>query len=677
MAPLAAANLRAQSQITLTVEDSHGAAIGDAQISDSSGHLLAHSDNQGVAAFACPTPCRVRISAAGFEPQAATPTGAATISLLPASTVEQVTVTAYRAPLGVLESPVTTRLLTQTALQRQPRHHPRRADAPASRRGDSFAAPVRSSPIPPRRESACAASVPPLPAARSSPKTMSRSMIRSAAGFTGRSSPSSPFKPSKLVRGGASDLYGSSAIGGVVNMIPMQPSPNFARSTSSYGGEGTYDNSLLAPGQARPVGSPGRRRPHRHRRLHPGERHRSAAPSTSASNVHSQNALLLGRPRSQDPLAFRRATAIQRARATTELPTRPTARASCATPPAQIGKLRTAPRSLCVSTAPTSATARPFRAFRTRPTPATPACTYRCGESPSKFSCVPDNELGAAAHWSQPFGAGLLARRRSRRARCPRLGSRADLRRNSAAHQSRRPSARLRPPTLKPCGSTRPGRSTASAPHGLVPELTTATKRNGTAQPGFLRPLSRRNDADASSIRASVSRASCRRTGHSLHRGSAPSARPRPASYIAPRRSATSSPCPTAICSASAPPDGRQASPRAALGQYPLQLLPHPGQPPHRRAHYQSQLVAHPAHARESRPDRKPRRLHRFRARSALLARRSTAATSTPTPSSRAALRISAIGFPRSRATWPRSICAHPARVSEPQLAKPPQRPPV
>ena len=36
------------------------------------------------------------------------------------------------------------------------------------------------------------------------------------------------------------------------------------------------------------------------------------------------------------------------------------------------------------------------------------ACTYRCGETPSKFSYVPDNELGAAAHWSQPIGAGLL-----------------------------------------------------------------------------------------------------------------------------------------------------------------------------------------------------------------------------------------------------------------------------
>src|SRR5208337_3559965 len=36
------------------------------------------------------------------------------------------------------------------------------------------------------------------------------------------------------------------------------------------------------------------------------------------------------------------------------------------------------------------------------------ACSYRCGETPTRFTLIPDNELGAAAHWSQPLGAGLL-----------------------------------------------------------------------------------------------------------------------------------------------------------------------------------------------------------------------------------------------------------------------------
>ena len=63
------------------------------------------------------------------------------------------------------------------------------ASFPAS----SFSAvPARSWPIPLRKASAFALSVPPPPAAPSLPRTMCRSMIRSADGFTGRSSPSSP-----------------------------------------------------------------------------------------------------------------------------------------------------------------------------------------------------------------------------------------------------------------------------------------------------------------------------------------------------------------------------------------------------------------------------------------------------------------------------------------------------
>ena len=49
----------------------------------------------------------------------------------------------------------------------------------------------------------------------------------------------------EVVRGGASDLYGSSAIGGVVNVVPMRPTSRLAEVRSSYGGLGTYDTSAL------------------------------------------------------------------------------------------------------------------------------------------------------------------------------------------------------------------------------------------------------------------------------------------------------------------------------------------------------------------------------------------------------------------------------------------------
>jgi len=37
-----------------------------------------------------------------------------------------------------------------------------------------------------------------------------------------------------------------------------------------------------------------------------------------------------------------------------------------------------------------------------------PTCSYRCGEIPTRYGQIPDNELGAAALWTQPVGAGLL-----------------------------------------------------------------------------------------------------------------------------------------------------------------------------------------------------------------------------------------------------------------------------
>ncbi|HET7347590.1 MAG TPA: TonB-dependent receptor, partial [Acidobacteriaceae bacterium] len=40
--------------------------------------------------------------------------------------------------------------------------------------------------------------------------------------------------------------------------------------------------------------------------------------------------------------------------------------------------------------------------------PANPSCTFRCGENPTRFTRVPDNELGGAAHWNQPIGAEFL-----------------------------------------------------------------------------------------------------------------------------------------------------------------------------------------------------------------------------------------------------------------------------
>ena len=49
----------------------------------------------------------------------------------------------------------------------------------------------------------------------------------------------------ELVRGGGSDLYGSSAIGGVISIVPVKPDTNRLQLSTSYGSEQTTDNSLL------------------------------------------------------------------------------------------------------------------------------------------------------------------------------------------------------------------------------------------------------------------------------------------------------------------------------------------------------------------------------------------------------------------------------------------------
>ena len=43
----------------------------------------------------------------------------------------------------------------------------------------------------------------------------------------------------ELVRGGASDLYGSSAIGGVISIVPVRPDANRFQLSTSYGSEAT------------------------------------------------------------------------------------------------------------------------------------------------------------------------------------------------------------------------------------------------------------------------------------------------------------------------------------------------------------------------------------------------------------------------------------------------------
>jgi outer membrane receptor protein involved in Fe transport len=391
--------------ITITVEDSSGTALAGASVLDSAGKLLGHTDASGTFAVACVAPCRVSVASPGFSAQSLQLIAATVIRLRPSANAEQVTVIAYRAPLGSLESPATTRLLSQQTL-----------DATASvtldgqlrqlpgvelfRRSSSLVANPSSQGISLRGLGSTSASRTLL--------TEDDVPLNDPIGgwIHWQEQPKLAIQSIELLRGGASDLYGSSAIGGVVSVVPVRPASNSAELRSSYGGEGTYDDSLLAETHRGPwglLGAGGLLGTDGYIQEAPAQR----GPVDVASNVHSQNAMLLAE-RDHGPLRlFARSSGFNESRHNgTPYQFNQTRLIRYAT-----GADWQAPHdgSLAARFYGSSERFRQtFSSISNLPNFGIPTCSYRCGEVPSKFSFTPDNELGAAAHWSQPLGAGLL-----------------------------------------------------------------------------------------------------------------------------------------------------------------------------------------------------------------------------------------------------------------------------
>src|ERR1700722_2108280 len=337
---------------------------------------------------------------ASTAPQPAPPANPA-----PTAKPEQITVTAYRAPLGTLESPVTTRMLTTESLRStagitfddQLRQLP---GVELFRRSSSLVANPTSQGISLRALGS--------PSASRTLVTEDDVPLNDPLGgwIHWQEQPELSIHAVELVRGGASDLYGSSAIGGVVNIIPVRPSSDQFALSSTSGGEGTYDNSLLAAIHSGPwnllaasglIGTDG------YIQESPSQR----GPVDVASNVHSQNALVLAGRDFANLKFFVRGTGFDESRHNGT--------------PYQMNATRLIRYSTGADWQNARSTAlslrlygsderyrQTFSSISNLPNFGNAACTYRCGETPSKFSYVPDNELGASAHWSQPFGTGLL-----------------------------------------------------------------------------------------------------------------------------------------------------------------------------------------------------------------------------------------------------------------------------
>ena len=404
---MTAATACAQSATTIpiAIEDGHGSAVAGAAIADLNGELLGRSDSSGRATVNCAVPCSVRISAPGFATQSVTLTTAATIRLEPASTVEEVTVTAYRTAMGELESPATTRTLTQQALvttagislDEKLRQLP---GVEMFRRSSSLVANPTSQGISLRGLGSTSAS-------RTLVMNDNIPLNDPLGGWIHwQETPELAIQDIELVRGGASDLYGSSAIGGVINIIPALPSSKELEVRSTYGGEQTYDQSALASATrgrwggliaAGMIGTDG----------YIQEAPYQRGPVDQLSDVHSQNSIVMGEHNSGNLRLFARAGGFNEVRHNGTLyqfnGTRLMRYATGADWNGSNGN--TLALRLYGSDERYRQT---FSSISNLPDFGESACTYRCGETPTKYSYVPDNELGAALNWNTSISPNLL-----------------------------------------------------------------------------------------------------------------------------------------------------------------------------------------------------------------------------------------------------------------------------
>jgi len=380
--------------VTNQVTDPQGSPIAGARV-HSTGTLVGATDSTGHLTINCPLPCEVTVDAPGFAPRKALWKSPAPITLQLSSLEQSVSVTAYRTPLGSLESPVSTRSLSQQELQRA---------APVTLDGQLRLIPgvetFRRSSSLVANPSSQGLSLRGLGSTSASRTLVTEDDVPLNDAFGGwihwEEVPELSIRNVELVRGGASDLYGSSAIGGVVNVLPQRPSSNLFELKSSYGSLNTYDDSLLFSA-------------HRHQwgALATGgllgtDGFIQLAPQSRGlvdinSNVHAQNGLFL-LDREHGPLRlFARGSGMNEARSNGT--------------PVQTNATRLWRYATGADWNAASGGAVTFRLYGSaehyRQTFSTIA-PDRNSETLNRFAKTPDNELGAVLHWSKPLTPGLL-----------------------------------------------------------------------------------------------------------------------------------------------------------------------------------------------------------------------------------------------------------------------------
>jgi outer membrane receptor protein involved in Fe transport len=380
----------ASAQTRGVVRNARGEPIAGATVRDMAGHTLAVSGADGRFALAA-APDRLEVEAPHYLAAIVPVISGEPLNVVLREPMETVVVTAYQSPLSSLDSPASTRSMNRQQLEQ---------GAPVTLDGKLTEVPGfglyrRSSSLVanPTTEGVSLRGLGSTAASRSLVLLGQVPLNDPYGGWIHwEELPELAVRSVEVVRGGASDLYGSSAIGGVISVIPVRPESTGLQLMLSGGQEGTLDNGVLATvkhggwagllsGSA--IGTDG------YTMIAPAVRGSIDQPS----NVHAQNALaLVQHTLPDDGRVFLRGNALNESRHNGT--------------PAQWNQTR-----LFRAAAGGDWRSWMLRLYGTgehyRQTFSS-VNTARTAETPTKFQFDPITETGAALRWRHPAGRDAM-----------------------------------------------------------------------------------------------------------------------------------------------------------------------------------------------------------------------------------------------------------------------------
>lgn len=232
------------AQVRGTVRNAQGQPVPSAAITDVDGHSLAVSAADGTFQLSNP-PAQIEVIAPHYLTAVITIVGGRAGDVVLRRPLETVTVTAYRSALGSSDSPASTRVLDTEQLQQAatPSLDGKLREIPGFelfRRSSSLVANPTTEGVSLRGLGSTAAS-------RSLVVLDDIPLNDPYGGWIHwEELPELAIHSVEVVRGGASDLYGSSAIGGVVSVMPVRPEAMGLQVVTSGGSESTLDEGALA-----------------------------------------------------------------------------------------------------------------------------------------------------------------------------------------------------------------------------------------------------------------------------------------------------------------------------------------------------------------------------------------------------------------------------------------------